>query len=400
MREIFSVYLQNSLQLSIVIILLLLISPLLAHRYSAKCRYYLWIVVFAALFLPIRPGIKLTLPEFLQAAVPQGATKIFTDAAATNVAGSWDWFQYAGLLWIAGLAAFVIWHLFSHLRFLSAVRRWSEDVEDTDILKIFDNIKSELRIKKYVPLKSSACIKTPMVVGLFHPVVLLPQVVFSQDELPLILKHELVHTKKRDLWYKVLLMSTLAVHWFNPVIHLAVRLVLNLCEISCDEEVLNGIGAKDRARYGESVIGTVRKSSAYKTALSTNFYSGTKGMKKRIYAMMDMSKKRFSPVLFLVVLMVTMCGTINLALSPALPVVREGREQQLNQTIIADKEKSNVDATVSTDIPDKEQGEPVNKIPNDNSLSPDQLIPIYEDPSVQLSPGADLLQDEPRLIMN
>nr|WP_319489715.1 M56 family metallopeptidase [uncultured Caproiciproducens sp.] len=129
MRELFSIYLQNSLQLSVIIMLMLFVSPILAHRYSAKCRYYLWTVVFAALLLPIRANIKLTLPEFLQAAVPQGTTKTVIDDAAANAAANWDWLQYAALLWIAGSAAFLIWHLFSHLRFLSAVKRWSERFE-------------------------------------------------------------------------------------------------------------------------------------------------------------------------------------------------------------------------------------------------------------------------------
>ncbi|WRS28416.1 M56 family metallopeptidase [Oscillospiraceae bacterium MB08-C2-2] len=389
MREIFSVYLQNSLQLSLIILLMLFVSPTLAHRYSAKCRYYLWAVVFAALLLPLRANIRLTLPEFLQTVAPQSTTQTVSDAAIANTIANWDWLQYAGSLWIAGSAAFLIWHLLSHLRFLSAIKRWSEDVKDEAILRTFYSIQTELRIKKQVSIKSCACIKTPMVVGLLYPVVLLPlQFHFSQDELPLILKHELVHTRRKDLWYKVLMMAALAIHWFNPVIHLAVRSVLNLCEISCDEEVLKGIGAKGRARYGESVIGTVRNSSTYKTALSTNFYSGTNGMKKRIHAMMDMANKRFSPVLFLAVLVITMCGTTAFALSPTLPVVPESNEQQSNKTIMTDTEPSYVYTTEPNDMytmtpSDTSPDESESQSALDNSLPPDALIPIYEDTPVE-----------------
>ena len=154
-------------------------------------------------------------------------------------------------------------------------------------------------------------------IGLLHPAVLLPQVDFSQNELPLILKHELVHYKRKDLWYKTLMMIALAIHWFNPVVHLMVKSVLSLCEISCDEKVLRKIDAKGRAQYGEAIIGIVRNGNAYQTVLSTNFYSGTKGMKKRIYAMMDMTKKRFSLALFMVVFVVTVCGTTAFSLLPA-----------------------------------------------------------------------------------
>lgn len=276
-------------------------------------------------------------------------------------------------------------------------------MRNADILRILDNTKTELHINKCIPVKFCACIKTPMVVGLLRPVVLLPQVTFSQDELPLILKHELVHIKRKDLWYKVLMLSTLAIHWFNPVIHLAVRSVLNLCEISCDEEVLKGIGSKGRARYGESVIGTVRNSGAYKTALSTNFYSGTKGMKKRIYAMMDMANKRFSPVLFLGVLVITMCGTTAFALSPTLPTVPESREQQPNQTMTADTEPSYVYTTEPNDIytmtpSDTAQGDPESQSSNENSLPPNALIRTYEDTPVEPSQEQSYDPEHPVLI--
>lgn len=401
MGKLFVVYLQNSLQLSAIALLMLAVSPLLAHRYSAKCRYYLWAVVFFALLLPIRTNITLELPKFLHTILPQTIGTTAPDTAAiTKTVNTWDWHNYAGILWAAGTFCFLGWHFFQHLRFLSAIRRWHEEIEDTAVLELFAKVKAELKIREHITIKSCVCIKTPMMVGLLHPVVLLPQVDFSQDELPLILKHELVHYRRKDLWYKALMLLTMSIHWFNPVVHLMVKSVLNLCEISCDEEVLKGIGAKGRARYGESVIGTVRNSSAYKTVLSTNFYSGTKGMKKRIYAMMDMSKKRFSPVLFLAVLMVTLCGTAAFALSPALPVVSENGGQQSNQTMMADTEPSDVDTTVSTNTSDRKQGDSVNQSPDENSLPPNKLIPIYEDNSVDPSQAQTYGQDAPRIIID
>ena len=190
-------------------------------------------------------------------------------------------------------------------------------MEDAAVLELFSHVKSELGIQDHIIIKSCACIKTPMLVGLLRPMVLIPQSSFHQDELPLILKHELVHYKRRDLWYKVLMILAVSIHWFNPVIYLMVKSALNLCEISCDEEVLKEIDAKGRAEYGEAIIGVIRNGSACQTVFSTNFYSGPRGMKQRIYAMMDMGTKRFSPVLFLAALMVTFLGMTTLAFTPA-----------------------------------------------------------------------------------
>lgn len=380
MRELFLIYLQNSLQLSVIVLLMLLISPVLGRRYSARCRYYVWAVVFAALILPIRGNIELDLPKFLQAVIPQNQGQVVPGAVVANAVAGWGWFQYAHLFWAVGAVAFIIWHLVSHLRFLSAVKRWSEEVKDPELLKVFEYTKAKLHIKKEVPVKRCACIKTPMVVGLVRPVVLLPSAAFSLDEVRLIFKHELVHIQRKDLWYKIVMLSALSLHWFNPFIHFAVKETLNLCEISCDEEVLKGFGTKVRAQYGESIIGTIRNRNVYKTALSTNFYSGAKGMKKRIHAMMDMRKKRFSPVLLLAVFAITLCGTTAFALTPVPAVVAASKHLQQSQTGTASTIKSSPAAAPSIDDTGIKQDDLKGQGADESILSPNVLMPATESP--------------------
>lgn len=400
MEKLFTVYLQNSLELSAIALLLLAFSPLLERRYSAKCRYYLWAVVFTALLIPVRAKTTLTLPEVFQPILPQSINAAASGTAAiADTVKACDWHQYAGLLWVAGILCFLGWHLFHHLRFLSAVRRWSEYIKDSDILKQFVHTKVELGIRDRITIKSCACIQTPMVIGLLRPVVLLPQINIPPDKLPLILRHELVHYKRKDLWYKVLMMVTSAIHWFNPIVHLMVRSALNLCEISCDEEVLKGHDAKGRAQYGEAIIGVVRNGSAYHTALSTNFYSGTKGMKKRIYAMMDMSKKRFSPVLFIAILIITICGTTAFALSP---VQAEGISQNFSKEAVASTDKSKPDSEDSTVQPSSASDVKLN---NQEKQSDDALTnkivptlqPTLENTSTKQSNDLASASNEPRL---
>jgi beta-lactamase regulating signal transducer with metallopeptidase domain len=329
MQELFFSYFQNSLSLSVVVLLTVALSPLLSRRYSGKCRYYLWAVVFFALLLPMRPKMNIVFPEVIRpflplnntlgnAALPSDAniptSEVIPLPSAVN---TWDWMQYATWLWAAGAITFIAWHIFQHVRFSPSIKRWSVGIQEEDILELFAHAKRELDVQAPVTIKICACIKTPMLVGLRHPMVLLPQSDFNHEELALILRHELIHYKRNDLWFKVLMMLALAIHWFNPVIYLAVKSALTLCEISCDEIVLKGMNARGRAKYGESIIGVVRNGNDRHTAFSTNFYSGTNGMKKRIYAMMDMTTKRFSPVLFLAVLIVTFLGTTTLAFTPA-----------------------------------------------------------------------------------
>jgi hypothetical protein len=128
--------------------------------------------------------------------------------------------------------------------------------------------------------------------GFANPRILLPTTEISLDELCFVLKHELVHYKRNDLLYKYLVLIATAVHWFNPVVYLAGKAIASLCEVSCDAEVVRDTDADTRQFYSEAMIAVVKYKSKLKTALSTNFHGGKKGMKNRISSIMDMSNKK------------------------------------------------------------------------------------------------------------
>ncbi|WP_311518935.1 M56 family metallopeptidase [Paenibacillus albidus] len=58
------------------------------------------------------------------------------------------------------------------------------------------------------------------------PVILLPPVKLSDDALYLILRHELIHLKMHDLWYKAMILTATAFHWSTTLI-CAYPVVLN-----------------------------------------------------------------------------------------------------------------------------------------------------------------------------
>jgi beta-lactamase regulating signal transducer with metallopeptidase domain len=160
-----------------------------------------------------------------------------------------------------------------------------------------------------------APIKTPMMIGFVRPTVLLPRFEIPSDELRSILKHELIHFKRRDLWCKALMFVTLSLHWFNPIVHVMLKRTMELCEISCDERVLKGANEKSRAEYGEAIIGVIRN-GGMTTSLSTNFFTNIEGVKSRVYAIMDTKDKRFSPILMLAVLALSLLCMTAFAIAP------------------------------------------------------------------------------------
>ena len=278
-------------------------TPLLAKHYSVKARYYSWLVIIIGLIIPFRPKfgnalVRVNVPDSpavsvirlgngtsVPAAVPAGNA---VPSALPNI----PWWQIAGVLWLTGMIVCLVYHVIRHLRFLKLVSRWSDNVTDDTQLGVFQSLKTQMGITESIGLQVCESIGSPMMTGFVKPRILLPDADFTTDELRLILKHELVHYKRRDLWYKGLVLAANAIHWFNPAVYLMTQAIDSQCELACDEEVVCGTGADIRQYYCETIIGVIRYQSKRKTALSTFFYKGKKGMKERIFSIMDMKKKK------------------------------------------------------------------------------------------------------------
>lgn len=86
-------------------------------------------------------------------------------------------------------------------------------------------------------------------IGFRTPVILLPQSRIPEEALPYILRHELVHFKRKDLWFKSLVILATAIHWFNPVVYLMARAIALQCKISCDAQVVSGTDAAGRNNF-------------------------------------------------------------------------------------------------------------------------------------------------------
>jgi len=316
-----------SVTMSMLALLYMAITPLLARRYSATGRYYGWLIIIVGLIIPFRPqwgraliNIDAPMSELLPitetngnvvnyAATPQinlpTMTLSFIDnAVVSDTTFSISWWRVGFTVWLIGVILFISYHSIKHYGFVKKVRRWSENITNREILSLLENLKSEMGITRQIPICKCMFASSPMMVGIIKPQILLPTTEVAEDELYFILKHELVHYKRKDLFYKYLVLAATVLHWFNPIVYLMAKAVNILCEISCDAEVLHRADMDTRQSYGEAIIGVVQYKSNLQTALSTTFYGGKNSMTKRILSIMDASKKRVGATV--------LCGVIVL----------------------------------------------------------------------------------------
>ena len=137
----------------------------------------------------------------------------------------------------------------------------------------------------------TAAVGSPMIVGAIKPTLLLPEMELSTEQLSLVFRHELIHYRRRDIWYKLLLMLANAIHWFNPMVWLMVHAADRDLELSCDEAVVAGRDEAYREEYGRCLLAVVRAGMSRRTLFTTNFYSGKKTLKNRLATIFDTTKK-------------------------------------------------------------------------------------------------------------
>lgn len=89
--------------------------------------------------------------------------------------------------------------------------------------------------------------------GIFRPIILL-QDDCNEEELTLLLKHELCHITRGDLLIRLFLEFAGCLHWFNPLIGSLELRFDGVSEMSCDEKVISGCTKEQRAIYAKLII--------------------------------------------------------------------------------------------------------------------------------------------------
>jgi len=136
-----------------------------------------------------------------------------------------------------------------------------------------------------VSVKSSPTVPEPSVVGVFHPVILLPDGIDSHLtplQLTSVLLHEMAHVRRRDNLTGLIHRAVEVLFWFHPLIWWMGARLDDERERACDEDVLRD-GIEPKA-YAESIL---RTCELYLTS-PLPFASGitASSLKQRIEAIM------------------------------------------------------------------------------------------------------------------
>lgn len=117
---------------------------------------------------------------------------------------------------------------------------------------LLKKIATDLNIKHLnrIQIGKSSFISVPMVIGVWNPTIVIPtNVVFDDEELSFILRHELCHIKNHDLFWRFLGLFIIGIHWYNPLSYLLFAQYNRVSELFCDVNVTRDFEIKAKKRY-------------------------------------------------------------------------------------------------------------------------------------------------------
>lgn len=428
MQNFMMILLFCSITMSLIAICYMLLTPLIKKRYSEKGRYYVWLVIIIGFIIPFRPQFenaifnidsleRLSVVESVDNEVidvpaliigadlihdsdNQQEAEIVLTPSENVVNNGFGWqfsaYQAVFLIWLLGFVGVLLFHGVKHYRFVKIIRRWSERVVDEGVMSVYNQVATEMNLAhEDVKLYLCPFIGSPMLIGIFRPQILLPTVEIDEDDLYFILKHELIHFRRNDVFYKHLVLVATAIHWFNPVVYFMVRSINVLCEISCDVEVVRDMEPRQRDVYSEAIINVIRHQSKLQTVLSTNFYGGKEDMKKRILSIKDRSVKKWGILILSVVFFLTVGTGFLIAFGNSYDPALEPEPEEIFEVVptsVAEEEslrESTVAPATEPDVSDLieiEESEMENpavedptvaeNIDDDNDVAVEQVLPV------------------------
>ena len=336
MGNIFLSILGISVSIGLIVIGLIFLTPFLNKRYAAKWKYLIWIFLALRLLIPFSGangqdvmdrmsqlkvgtnseseendannptdtampyrGIVVEIPAQMTTPIKASSEKSTADITMLDI---------VTLVWIIGSLIFIFVHLISYSHYKRQVLKNGKMIKETRILSQIFRLKRELHISRTVCVMEYDEAESPMIIGFIKPVLVLPKEQYNSEDLFFILKHELVHFKRGDVYLKLLFVTANAVHWFNPIIWIMQKEAVIDMELSCDERVTQGTSFELRKAYTETLLSMLHKQCVRKTVLSTQFYGGKKIMKKRFKNILIRNRKKngISILICAVVLSITL----------------------------------------------------------------------------------------------
>lgn len=258
LESVFSYLTNKNVTIAIVVLCILAVRQLL-KRYPRKYCYFLW-AALGAHIIWVMPGKlvrfnlfpKFILPDSMWNRAAQSEIGSRASAAVSGMSAGGirvpadgqtvlqtagghqgpELLRIAAVIWGTGVVLFGCYLLVSYLRMRRRVRfgtRLRENIFECDR------------------------VSSPFVMGVFLPRIYLP-VRMDREQQEYVICHEQYHIRRKDHLVKLCAFLLLGLYWFHPMMWAAYFCMCRDMEMSCDEHVVETLGAGSKQAYSTALL--------------------------------------------------------------------------------------------------------------------------------------------------
>lgn len=405
MSDFFKQMVSLSISGTFVMFFLFLLKPLYKNKLSKRWQYYIWVIVMMRFLIPFTPNTTIvgSLFQYIEGNIPEikqnttidfkqqemNKNNKFIDTDTENLNdienlddtmdlndvdninnaenldnvsdldnntqqsketnhinsnNKIDLFYYSLYFMWAAIAVILITRKItiyqSFIRYIKASR---VEISDIDILNILAEEEEKIGIKRNIELYQNPLLSSPILIGFFRPAIILPNINIPKTELVYIMKHELIHCKRFDMFYKWITQIIICIHWFNPFVYFISKEINKNCELSCDEAVIYKLSSEERNLYGDTLIASLKTNGNYQNNLSSvTLTESTKQLKERLVAIMNFRKKSKITVMVTYMLTFVICITATAMGAYAATDKPETKKEVENDSVLNDSITNNI----------------------------------------------------------
>lgn len=312
MRDIFLEVLKTSLLAGILIFGIIIIKDKFLTKYSHKFNYFLAIIVIIRMLLIVSIKLSINISDFTKESYTDYHEGIYNFTQShLNSINTIGYIYIGMLIWLIGLIVVLLYYTYFQGKFYLKVKNNMISVKDIRIEEILNNEKVNLNITKDIKVKIVKGIYSPAIIGILNSIIIIPEQEFSNNDLKWIFRHELVHFKRKDNVIKLLMIFSVALHWFNPLIYILRKFFNEQCELSCDEVVISESKTEDIKEYALLLVKSARYKNTLKLSIMSSQLTNKKVniTKRRVENMLSL-KSRKKGVIAVAIALVVICGSI------------------------------------------------------------------------------------------
>lgn len=318
--------------ISVIVVLLLVTKHLFRNHLTNRMHYNLWFLFLGLLAVPFLPVRQVSFPTIFSwfetlhrlsespiqivsnetTALHQKAPFWMNDfSIAVNMKTPSRIGVFLSIVWILGMIGMLLF-TFKSIRKLHVLQKSALPLQNSAIQDLYHKCLMELNIKRSIPIYSTAFLKSPIIVGLFHPRIYLPLHLicdYQTTDMRYMLLHELQHYKYKDALANYCMNLAGILYWFNPFIWYALKEMKNDREIACDTSVLNMLSTDTYTEYGHTLINFAEKLSHASFPFAAGLGGSMTQMKKRIvniatYRPLSLQKKLHSLLAYVLIALI------------------------------------------------------------------------------------------------